>query len=263
MDDKHVDREIKESLLKNTDHTSKQKEDLWKNIESRLALGEESRRNVAHMEAKQIKIEQSKRKSKNWITGTIAAAVLIGIFTTATDTGQAFVNNVKELFAPEKQVIREIEGMPEEQEVVLNEGKAGYIIYIDEERYTLIEEESLDRIVLKEKLDDMYPEVSMSIEQVADKTPAELAAEISAELKKSFTTVKEVESVTNPVDGLLISAINGDEWDSLVTEVYIVSNEKEGSFIIQQNYFLEASEGHGLRFNQMLKEFTILENTEK
>jgi hypothetical protein len=259
MDDKHVDREIKESLLKNTDHTSKQKEDLWKNIESRLAIREDSTKNkVTHMEAKKMKLEQNKRKSKSWITGTIAAAVLIGIFTTATDTGQAFVNNVKELFAPEKQVVREIEGMPEEQEVVLNEGKAGYIIYIDEERYTLIEEDSLDRIVLKEKLDDMYPEVSMSIEQVADKTPAELAADISAELKKSFATVKEVEAVTNPIDGLLISAIDGDEWDSLVTEVYIVSNEKEGSFIIQQNYFLEATEGHGVRFNQMLKAFTII-----
>jgi hypothetical protein len=218
------------------------------------------------MEGKKMKIEPRRtnkpRKSKGWLTGTIAAAVLIGIFTTSTDTGQAFVNNLREYFAPEKQVVEEIEGIPEEKEVVLKEGTAGYIIYIEEERYTMIAENGVDKIVLNQKLDENYPEISMSITQVEDKTPEQLAKEIYTDLQNSFTTVKEIETVTDPVNGLLVWAIDGNEWNSLITRVYIVSNEKEGSFVIEQKFFLEAEEGHGARFQQMLKEFQIIELNE-
>jgi hypothetical protein len=265
MDDKKLDQEIKNSLLKNTENTTQNKEEIWKNIESKLAIGAElNRKNTEKSEEIIMNYEprsnkKAKKKSKGWLTGTVAAALLIGIFTTSTDTGQAFVSNIKEYFAPEKQVVEDIEGMPEEKEVTLQEGKAGYIIYLDEERYTLVHDGEIDKIVTKVPLDEKYPEVSMTIKQIEDKNPAQLAEEISAELKQSFETVKEIETVSDPVEGLLVSAINGSEWDSRVTQVYIISNEKEGSFVIQQNYFLEAAEGHGARFYHMLKEFQIVE----
>lgn len=268
MVDKKIDQEIKESLLRNTNRTSERKEEIWKNIESKLAFEKNDKSKVEetnmNVEPRTNKRKSNKnRKSKGWLTGTIAAAVLLGFFTVSTDTGQAFVNNIKEYFAPEKQVVEDIEGMPEEKEVVLQEGKAGYIIYIDEARYELVEGDGTDTIVFKEELDDIYPEVSMSITQVEDKTPAQLAEEISSDLKNTFETVKEIETVTDPVEGLLISAIDGNEWNSPVTRVYIVSNEKEGSFVIQQNFFLEAEEGHGARFHYMLKEFKVVELTEE
>jgi len=62
---------------------------------------------------------------------------------------------------------------------------------------------------------------------------------------------------------ILLAAVDGSEWDSKVTQVYIISNEKEGSFVIQQKYFLEAAEGHGTRFYHILNEFKIVENKEE
>lgn len=272
MDDKNVDKEIRANLLKNTNDALKKKEEIWGNIETKLAIDEENPRNIAsEMEEKNIEIEprssrkkaKKSRKSKGWSTGMIAAAILLGFFATSTDTGQAVVNNIKEYFAPEKQVVEEIEGMPEEKEVVLKESKSGYIIYIDEERYKLVEEDGIDKIVTKEPLPENYPEVAMEISQVEDKSPEELATSIQEELKNSFETVKEISTVDEPVEGLLVSAIAGNEWDSRVTQVYIISNEKEGSFVIQQKYFLEAEEGHGARFYHMLNEFKIVEEPEE
>lgn len=265
MEDKNVDKEIKASLVKNTDNATLKKEDIWRNIEIKLALDE------PEMEEKTMEFEprsrkktaKKQRKSKGWLTGTIAAAVLLGIFATSTDTGEAFVSNIKEYFAPEKAVIEEIEGIQEEKEVILKESEAGYIIYIDEERYKLIEEDGVDKIVFKEQLDERFPEVSMSINQVSNKEPEVVAEEIYDELKDTFTKVDDITTVNDPITSILVSAIDGNEWNSPVTKVYILSNEKEGSFIIKQKYFLEAAEGHGARFHQMLKEFKIVENTEE
>lgn len=268
MEEKNVDQEIKASMLKHTDTSISNKEEIWKQIETKLALHKENsntktEENNMNDQPRMNRKTPKLRKGKGWLTGTIAAVVLLGIFTTATDTGQAFVNNIKEYFAPQKQVVEEIEGMPEETEVSLQEGKAGYIIYIDEERYKLVEEDGIDQIVTKEPLDERYPEVSMTITQVADKAPAELAEEIYTKLKKSYETVKEITAVKDPVEGLLVSAIDGNQWNSPVTNVYLLSNEKEGSFIIQQKYFLEAAEGHGARFHHMLKEFKVVEADEE
>ncbi|RXJ02429.1 hypothetical protein DS745_06925 [Anaerobacillus alkaliphilus] len=257
MEEKNVDKEIKASLLKNTDDASRQKEDIWAQIESKLDLKTEEI--PMKLEPRSTRRNTNHKKSKGWLTGTIAAAVLLGIFTTSTDTGQAFVSSIREYFAPEKTVVEEIEGMPEEKEVVLKEGKAGYIIYIDEERYSLIQEGDMDKVVFNQELSDIYPEVSMSIRQIEDKTPEVVAEEVHAELTNSFATVDEITPVTDPVEGLLVSAIDGNEWDSVVRKVYVVSNEKEGSFVIEQRYFLEASEGHGARFHHMLREFQVVE----
>src|SRR5690606_37580831 len=109
-------------------------------------------------------------KKIGWMISIAAAASIIGVFTT-TNTGQAFVEQIKQYFEPKKQVEEHIEGMPEEKEVVLQDTKSGYVIYIDEERYKLVEEESRDIILPKEPLEERYPEVSMSIEQSEDEAP--------------------------------------------------------------------------------------------
>lgn len=161
-------------------------------------------------------------------------------------------------FEPEKKIVNEIEGKPEEQEVIL-QNRSDYIIYIDEERYKLVNEEGFDIIVPKIPLEERYPEVSMSILQVVDKTPEQLAAQYSEKLKNTFQTINEIETVTDPVNGFLVSAIDGNEWDSPINKVYIISNGKNGSFVFDLKYFLEAAEGHGARFYYMLEEFEIVE----
>lgn len=245
MEDKKFDQRLIDSLWKNTDQSLENKEAIWHQIEARLGMKE--------------KPPKAPKKNRGvwWITGSVAAAIVLAILA-MTDTGQALANTIKEFFAPEKKVVEEIEGTPEEKEVILHE-KAGYIIYIDEERYRLVKENGIDKIVTKEPLGDGYPEVAMEISQVPNEAPEKLASKMKKELEKDYATVKEITAVSDPVDGLLISAIDGQEWNSPVTQVYLISNQKGGTFVIRQKYFLEAAEGHGARFYHMLKEFRIVE----
>lgn len=201
------------------------------------------------------------KKRSKFIPITIAVAVaFVLLFSTQTDTGMAFIKQIKDIFVPEKQITQSIEGNDEETEVILQEGKdAEYIIYIDKERYKLVKGENSDIITTKEPLEDRYPEVSMEIEQFKDITPEEMVGTLEIELATNYTKVTETESVTEPVEGFKLHGISGSEWNSPVTNVYVVDNKSGGSFVITEKYFLEAAEGHGARFYAMLQQFDIIE----
>jgi len=255
MKEDQLDEAMKKSINKHTDSMLQHKEDIWRNIEEELFMTEISRKTTHGQQPKKKKRIGAKL---SWIIGVAAAASIIGVFTTS-NTGQAFVEQIKQYFEPKKQVEEHIEGMPEEKEVVLQDTKSGYVIYIDEERYKLVEEEGRDVIVTQTPLGDQYPEVSMSIEQSQNETPEQAIARIKGELAGQYETVKEPEVVTEPLNATLISAIDGQQWDSPVAKVYVLSNERGGSFIVTAKYFLEASEGHGARFYYMLQQFEIVE----
>lgn len=199
---------------------------------------------------------------KKWIVIALTATILIAVlFTIRGGTGSAIVRHIQSMLEPEKTVVQEIEGQKEETEVQLNEGThSDYVIYLDESRYTMIKGEKADLIIVKEALPDHYPEVSMEIRQVPDMSPDELIDKVANELRIEFPELEEPEFVTDPIEGYqLHGIIGGQEWDSPVVHAYVISNGKSGSFIITARYFLEASEGHGARFNEMLKEFKPVE----
>ena len=197
-------------------------------------------------------------KRVKWTTGLAAAVIATGVFL-SLPAGTAFMNEIQGWFAPEKQVEVEVEGQKEETQQELHQDvESNYVLYYDVERYRLVEGERADVITTKEPLPEGYPEVSLTIEQALDVAPAALAAQIAEQLKATYAEVSEPERVEEPVDGYVVHAIDGQEWDSEVTRVYLVDNGKSGSFVLQARYFLEASEGHGARFEQMLREFQVL-----
>jgi len=191
--------------------------------------------------------------------GIAAAFMAFGVFL-AMPAGTAFMHDVKTWLAPEKKAEVEVEGEKEQTDQQLHQNEESrYVIYYDKERYKLVQEDGKDVITTKEPLPEPYPEVSMTIEQEKDVSPEELIQRLSEELKGRFADIKEVEKVSEPVEGYRVRALNGREWDSEVIVVYAVGNGKQGSFAITEKYFLEASEGHGARFSQMLKEFRVLD----
>lgn len=244
-----LDDRVKKEVLDRTDNTSSTlKDDIWNHIDEEL-FQQKSRRE-----------KKVKKKSKIIpIIIAVAAGVMI-LFSTQTETGSAFIKQIKDMFVPEKEIIQSIEGHEEETDVNLQEGKdSEYIIYIDEERYKLVEGEESDIITTREPLEERYPEVSMEIKQFTDITPQEMVSTLETELTSAYTKVTGIESVTKPLEGFKLHGISGSEWDSPVTNVYVIDNKNGGSFVITEKYFLEAAEGHGARFYAMLQEFEIVE----
>ncbi|MED4970575.1 RNA polymerase sigma factor [Parageobacillus toebii] len=56
---------------------------------------------------------------------------------------------------------------------------------------------------------------------------------------------------------------SGRQWNDEVAKYYLVDNGQGGTFVIEQHYFVEASEGHGARFDNMLKQFQVTKEPDK
>jgi len=248
----NIDKKAKKDLQARTEKDSHgMKDEIWNALENELFSEEKQPRGVV-----------KKMKKRNRVIPliiTVAAGVVIAL-SLQTDTGEAFVKGIKDMFVPEKEVIQSIEGQDEETKVNLYEGTdSEYVIYVDEERYKMINGEESDLITTKDPLPEKYPDVTMEIKQVPDVKPEVLVEQYEAELKKDFPELRAIEAVTEPVSGYLLHGINGNQADSVVVHAYVISNGKEGSFIITEYYFLEAAEGHGARFHRMLETFEIVE----
>ncbi len=247
--DELLDEKIKIALLKGTDASIKQKAAVWERIQ--LKIKEENKM----MGGKKMV------KRKNWLRGILAvgtiAAMLFVVFFFTTPSGRAAVDKIKEMFVPEKKIIEEIEGTKEENNAVLQEGSVGYVIYFDQERYKMDKNQEWDRILPKVDMGDL-PEVYMEIRQIKGKTPDQLQGELEQQLNKEYSDVKNYGQVQNPIKGIAIRALDGKQWNSTLVKYYLVDDTQGGSFVIKQKFFLEAEEGHGARFDNMLEEFRII-----
>ncbi|MBE6068102.1 MAG: hypothetical protein E7211_10505 [Clostridium lundense] len=242
------DKKIKDALLQGTEEVTELKNMVWSNIERELNLDMKKKENV----------KRKRNKMTSFMKyGSMAAAITL-VIGLNTEYGQAAVDKIKEIFVPNKVVKQQVEGMDEDSNVALKEGSAKYIIYIDEERYTMTKMDGKDKIAAKIKGENT-PEVFMEISQVEGKKPDAIASEIEEELKGKYQKVENRGNVNYPLKSTLIYANSGMNFNSTVIRYYLVDNTKGGTFVIKQQLFVEAEEGHGARMDNMLKEFKIIE----
>lgn len=265
MDDNKLDDLMSKSLQHGTDSIVRMKAQVWENLECILSEDDsEIKREKAGREMSRMATSRGKKRSaKKYISAAVAAAILlVACLTVSTEKGQAYVSKIRQMFVPEKKVVEQIEGSTEETNMQLHENESSaalesdYAIYVDQDRYTVTKANGVQRI--EAKIDGNYPEVYMEISQVKDRKPEEIAKELRAQLAAQYDDVTEVSEVTDPVKGYSFRALAGKEWNSEKIVYYVMSNELQGSFVIKQAYFLEASEGHGARMNDMLRQFKIV-----
>ena len=157
---------------------------------------------------------------------------------------------------PEKPTILIIEGMEEELTLHLHVSSINpYAIYLDQERYRVEEGDNKDIIMFDTEAE--IPEVSMAIWHREDIEVSQLAAELENQLKEQYTKVTHHGRVESPLPAQYIYAEKGDSWDDTVVRYYLVEDFNGGVFVVQQIMFLEAVEGHGVRFDGILEEFFI------
>jgi hypothetical protein len=257
MDERILDREIKESLIRATDGLMPMKEEIWKNIQSKIE-SDTRPRSVRSM-------RRRKKARRRHILSSISltAAAIIMVLAIGTNAGRAAVARIRDILLPEKDIVQEIEGEKEDTKVSLHEGSdSDYIIYIDESNYKMVKQDGKDRIVPKVEIGPEYPEVYLEIQHVKDKSPVDVAREVEDDLKSSFENVENYGVVEEPIKSIYLHARDGFKHNDPVVSYYIVDDNQGGAFVIKQHLFLEAAEGHGVRFYHMLKEFKVIKSQE-
>lgn len=242
------DKQLSSYMKNKTDEVTQLKETIWSNIEKETVM----KRTRA-------------KKRKRWIF-VVAAAIMFTFvgMGLGTSTGQALIKNFKEMFVPEQKIDIHIEGDKEETDMGLETNESlDYIIYVDHSRYKVIEGTYGDKIIPVEEFEDQYPEVSMEIWRVRS-IVEDTIADIKADMDKQAMTVGTTEDVTSPLVATKISFYGeSDEanydWDTPIYTYYVTEATNGQLFVIKQMYFLEASEGHAVRFDAMLEQFEIVE----
>lgn len=256
----NVDEKIKQMLLKQTEIDDSLKETTWNKINEELHR------------PRQTEQKKTPQRKKWLISFVVAAAMMLIVVGTMTETGRAMIQNIKDTFVPNKQVEIEIEGQKEPSNVQLEMNEQlEYIIYIDEDRYRMETVDGVDRVVTKEPLGDSYPEVYMEISERSEIGKDELITEIEQQLDQDGVSLINREEVSKPVKATMLYALESSyvedgeiidlAWDAIVHRYYIIPVEDEKAFIVKQQFFTEAEEGHGARFDAMLESFEIVKDT--
>lgn len=189
----------------------------------------------------------------------IAAPVLvctaIVVFITSTVPGKALASSIKDFFKP-KEVTQKIEGIddtiiasPSVDEP--SDDYAGYVIYIDEERFVSTKANRVEKIS-----GIANPNAYMTITKKADCNYEDYINTLTAEKKDSV--LESDLKLKNVANSKGISYCTGLNRDDIVTTVYGADDGKGGCFIIEFVHTIEATEGFGSRFSAMLDTFEIV-----
>ncbi len=223
------------------------------------------------------------RKKSSWRIGWIAAALVLTslLLFARTPVGvqaieymkQQVVSLIETLFPPrnvginfegEEMDIPHIAGGQEPTAVTeTGEGKPGFAIYYDPEHYEMTEENGVTRIrplsseSEEKSASDGLPPCEVEIRHLDQMGFETAAVKQQEEMRSAWKTVSEIQMSTEP-KGMYFSAVNGDQWDSVCEDLYFVSDGLDGGYRITVKYFLEATEGHGARFQAMVKTFRVI-----
>lgn len=141
---------------------------------------------------------------------------------------------------------------PQTQEAV------DFLIYVNEEQFHIREENGLYSIRNNSPLPDGFPECGLDIAHLAGTSPDEAIQSAAEFLGSRYTEIfQEDESAVFPQCRYL-RASAGTDWDSEQAELWFVDDGQGGTFVLTARYFLEAEEGMGMRFRDMVSSFRVV-----
>lgn len=134
-----------------------------------------------------------------------------------------------------------------------------FVIYFNEETYRGREADGAYLIEPIGPLPENVPECKLEIVRMED-TTLEAAAELMTQiLEGSYDNLSQPEPATR-VTGLFFHGSSSEvRWDGEEIDVYLVEDGQGGVFRISAFYFTEATEGHGVRFADMVSTFQVVD----
>lgn len=110
--------------------------------------------------------------------------------------------------------------------------------------------------------DGELPECKLEIEYKSGSMD-EIAEEVLGRLKGLYRSAEEGGCPAFPEETRYFRAGSGTDWNSAQREVWLLpayeDGEPAGAFVCSASYFLEAEEGHGVRFLDMVRSFRVVE----
>lgn len=101
------------------------------------------------------------------------------------------------------------------------------------------------------------PKCELEILHVPDTAPDETATAVRREKQQHWESVSEIEPY-EPLACIAFYVSAGTTWDSPVEHLYFVGNKQTGTYQITLRYFVEATEGHGVRLMTILNTFEVI-----
>lgn len=231
------------------------------------------------------------------LAAVIALILMLTVFLN-TAPGVAAVEYVKEkisslietLFPPKKMTIN-IEGMEyegdyaadgAEPEATAEAPQPGFAIYYDVDSYTMVKEGDITYIrpylksMTREEVLKIYgdslsllseEERERQIASLMNPQPAPALPDCEIEIvhldipyEQERAELESQWETTEAVAGnrITISMYSGQEWNSPVEVRDYISDEQGGCFRITSRYYLEAAEGHGVRFAAIVNTFAVI-----
>lgn len=220
----------------------------------------------------------------------------------AVETVKEAVGQIIDRLFPPKDVIVMPEGTPEEihheaQGRDPEEESPGFAMYVDTQSYVMTQENGayyvrqisieydreeiadqqaalLEGLSPEEReaaidariqeLEDFYaslPANEIEIREIPDQEFSAYAQEVKNQLSAKWEATGDMIRTDKPL-ALAFTVSGGNGWDSPQEFHYFVDNGKQGTFHIVARYYLEAAEGHGVRFASMIQTFTVVTNCE-
>lgn len=133
-----------------------------------------------------------------------------------------------------------------------------FLIYVNEEQFSIREENGLYSIRSTNPLPENFPELGLDILHLSGTAPDAARADAGETLKDRDMEVTSEELSAALPDSLYLRASAGTDWDSEQAEFWFVSDGQGGTFILASRYFLEAEEGMGMRFRDMVSSFRVI-----
>ena len=110
--------------------------------------------------------------------------------------------------------------------------------------------------------DEELPECKLEIEYKSGPMD-QIAEEVLGQLKGLYQSAEEGGCPGFPEETRYFRADNGTDWNSAQREVWLLpgyeGGDQTGVFVCSASYFLEAEEGHGIRFLDMVRSFRVVE----
>jgi hypothetical protein len=149
-----------------------------------------------------------------------------------------------------------IEGMEEKINGLWHTGD-GYEIVYDADRFEYSDKDGVDNFIADNSDPAIYPYVYLCINHLKDKSATDYVKKLSDTLSANgFKSEITTDATIGNYKGTILTAQAGSEWNSIIRNYYIIENGTS-IYVIEAQYFVEASEGYGARFEAMLNTFKM------